>query len=81
MKREKVNYTIQSVSHALDILESFTKTEDELGVTELSKRLGLHKNNVFRLLATLEHRTESCYRKLPTRREDSPNWFYLYRAA
>lgn len=56
MKREKVNYLIQSVSHALDILESFTKTEDELGVTELSKRLGLHKNNVFRLLATLDHR-------------------------
>jgi len=56
IKREKANYTIQSVSHALDILESFTRTEDELGVTELSKRLGLHKNNVFRLLATLEHR-------------------------
>ncbi len=56
VKREKVNYTIQSVSHALDILESFTKTEDELGVTDLSKRLGLHKNKVFRLLATLEHR-------------------------
>jgi len=56
IKREKENYTIQSVSHALDILESFTMTEDELGVTVLSKRLGLHKNNVFRLLATLEHR-------------------------
>ena len=56
IKREKANYTIQSVSHALDILESFTRTEDELGVTELSKRLALHKNNVFRLLATLEHR-------------------------
>jgi DNA-binding IclR family transcriptional regulator len=56
VKREKANYTIQSVSHALDILESFTRTEDELGVTELSKRLGLHKNNVFRLLATLENR-------------------------
>ncbi len=56
MKREKVNYSIQSVSHALDILESFTKTEDELGVTALSKRLDLHKNNVFRLLATLEYR-------------------------
>jgi len=56
IKRDKANYLIQSVSHALDILESFTKTEDELGVTELSKRLGLHKNNVFRLLATLEHR-------------------------
>ncbi len=56
MKREKSNYMIQAVAHALDILESFTRTEDELGVTELSKRLGLHKNNVFRLLATLEHR-------------------------
>jgi IclR family transcriptional regulator, KDG regulon repressor len=56
MKRDKANYTIQSVSHALDILESFTRTEDELGVTELSKRLALHKNNVFRLLATLENR-------------------------
>jgi len=56
MNRDKENYVIQSVSHALDILESFTKTDDELGVTELSKRLGLHKNNVFRLLATLEHR-------------------------
>jgi IclR family KDG regulon transcriptional repressor len=56
IKREKSNYTIQSVSHALDILESFTRTEDELGVTDLAKRLGLHKNNVFRLLATLEHR-------------------------
>jgi IclR family transcriptional regulator, KDG regulon repressor len=56
MKREKEDYLIQSVSHALDILESFTRTDKELGVTELSKRLGLHKNNVFRLLATLEHR-------------------------
>jgi DNA-binding IclR family transcriptional regulator len=56
MKREKEEYLIQSVSHALDILEAFTKTDDELGVTDLSKRLGLHKNNVFRLLATLEHR-------------------------
>jgi IclR family transcriptional regulator, KDG regulon repressor len=56
VKREKINYTIRSVSHALDILESFTRTEDEFGVTELAKRLGLHKNNVFRLLATLEHR-------------------------
>lgn len=56
MKREKVDYTVQSVSHALDILESFTKADDELGVTDLSRQLGLHKNNVFRLLATLEHR-------------------------
>jgi IclR family KDG regulon transcriptional repressor len=37
-------------------LEQFHDDVDELGVTELSKRLKLHKNNVFRLLATLESR-------------------------
>src|ERR1035437_2636071 len=56
VRREKTNYVIQSVSHALDVLEQFTGEADELGVTELSKRLKLHKNNVFRLLATLEAR-------------------------
>lgn len=38
------------------MLEQFFGDGDELGVTELSKRLKLHKNNVFRLLATLEAR-------------------------
>jgi len=56
MRREKSNYIIQSVSHSLDVLEQFRDEADELGVTELSKRLKLHKNNVFRLLATLESR-------------------------
>ncbi|MBB5021215.1 IclR family transcriptional regulator [Desulfurispira natronophila] len=57
MERKKSEYVIQSVSHALDILEEFCISEEaEMGVTELSKKLGLHKNNVFRLLATLESR-------------------------
>lgn len=56
MRREKANYVIQSVSHALDVLEQFCGGASEIGVTELSKRLKLHKNNVFRLLATLEAR-------------------------
>jgi len=56
VRREKSNYIIQSVSHALDVLEQFSGNIDEIGVTELSKRLKLHKNNVFRLLATLEAR-------------------------
>jgi len=55
-KKEKSEYLIQAVSHALDLLEQFYGEVDELGVTELSKRLKLHKNNVFRLLATLESR-------------------------
>lgn len=56
VRREKTNYIIQSVSHALDVLEQFTGEPGELGITDLSKRLKLHKNNVFRLLATLEAR-------------------------
>jgi IclR family KDG regulon transcriptional repressor len=56
VRRERANYVIQSVSHALDVLEQFGDDLEELGVTELSKRLKLHKNNVFRLLATLESR-------------------------
>ena len=56
VRREKSNYIIRSVSHALDMLEQFCGDADELGVTELSKRLKLHKNNIFRLLATLESR-------------------------
>jgi DNA-binding IclR family transcriptional regulator len=56
VRREKTNYVIQSVAHALDVLEQFHAEAGELGVTDLSKRLKLHKNNVFRLLATLESR-------------------------
>lgn len=55
VRREKSNYIIQAVSHALDVLEQFYG-DGELGVTELSKRLKLHKNNIFRILATLESR-------------------------
>lgn len=49
---------VQSVYHALQLFEVFRTAEkkEEFGVTELSKTLGLHKNNVFRLLATLESR-------------------------
>jgi DNA-binding IclR family transcriptional regulator len=53
MSKPKSDYTIQTVSNALRLLEVFY-SEPELGVSELSRRLGLHKNNVFRLLATLE---------------------------
>lgn len=45
---------IQSIQRAAAILRSFTKTESELGVTDLSRQLGLHKSTVSRLLSTLE---------------------------
>lgn len=56
VRRDKSNYIIQSVAHALDVLEEFRNETEELGVTELSKKLKLHKNNVFRILATLQSR-------------------------
>lgn len=63
MKRPKGEYAIQTVSNALALLEAFAH-EEQLGVTELSHRLDLHKNNVFRLLATLEQAgyVEQCTR-------------------
>ncbi|MEE9606568.1 MAG: IclR family transcriptional regulator [Myxococcota bacterium] len=53
MKKPKSEYVIQTVTNALRVLEAF-RDREEVGVTELSVELGLHKNNVFRLLATLE---------------------------
>jgi DNA-binding IclR family transcriptional regulator len=56
VKRKKSDYIIHSVDHAFDVLEAFRTNEPELGVTQLAKILNLHKNNVFRILATLESR-------------------------
>jgi len=42
-----------SIEKALDLIETL-KEKEHLGVTELSSILGLNKNNVFRILATLE---------------------------
>ena len=51
--KPKSEYAIQTVSNALRMLEVFHE-ETEMGVSDLARRLGLHKNNAFRLLATLE---------------------------
>jgi DNA-binding IclR family transcriptional regulator len=53
MRKAKGDYAIQTVTNALRVLEEF-RGEPEIGVAELARRLGLHKNNVFRLLATHE---------------------------
>jgi DNA-binding IclR family transcriptional regulator len=46
--------TVQSIERAIDILRSFTELEPELRVTELARRLELHKSTVSRILATLQ---------------------------
>ena len=40
--------------HGFRVLESFTIAEPVLGVTEIARRIGLHKSTVSRILATLE---------------------------
>jgi IclR family transcriptional regulator, acetate operon repressor len=45
---------IQSIQRAVAILRSFTEAEPELGVTELSRRLHLHKSTISRILSTLQ---------------------------
>lgn len=52
-KKAKGDYAIGAVTNATRLLQVFREV-DEIGVAELARRLGLHKNNVFRLLATLE---------------------------
>lgn len=47
---------LQSVENALRILELFDVHNQELGLTEISRRLGVGKSTAHRLLATLESR-------------------------
>ncbi|MDI3480399.1 MAG: IclR family transcriptional regulator, regulon repressor [Tepidanaerobacteraceae bacterium] len=47
------DYTVQSIERAVKILEQLADEREGLGVTELSRRLSLHKSTVHRLLATL----------------------------
>jgi IclR family transcriptional regulator, KDG regulon repressor len=54
MKEVAGNYIIQTVSRALELLEQFQEGDAELGITDLSNRLNLQKNNVFRLVVTLK---------------------------
>lgn len=46
--------SIQSVERAVAVLKLFGESEPELGVSELARRLQLHKSTVSRLLSTLE---------------------------
>jgi IclR family KDG regulon transcriptional repressor len=52
--KKRSDYYIQSIKRAVQILNSFTLKKDELGITELSERLNLHKSTVHRILVTLE---------------------------
>lgn len=50
---EKRESDVKSLRRAVAILRAFTIDTPELGVTEISNRVGLHKSTTFRLLSTL----------------------------
>lgn len=54
-KKVTQDSAIQSVQRAAAILRCFAQTDADLGVTEISKQLNLHKSTVSRLLSTLQH--------------------------
>lgn len=54
MDKKRSDYYIESIKRAIQVLNSFKLKEKELGVTELSKRLNLHKSTIHRILITLE---------------------------
>lgn len=51
--KEAKNGLVQSVSRAISILQCFERTP-ELGVSEISRLLGLNKSTTFGLISTLE---------------------------
>jgi IclR family KDG regulon transcriptional repressor len=44
---------VQSVERTFDIIEALSHEKDGLGLTDIGKRVGLHKSTVFRLLSSL----------------------------
>lgn len=58
---------IVSVDRAIDVLQKLYDNFDEMGVSEISRELGLGKSTVHRILATLESRG-MVYRNIETNR-------------
>lgn len=53
---EKESQYINSICRAIEIIELFSKLQvKQLGVSEISKQLEIHKTTAFRILKTLEH--------------------------
>ena len=48
------NYKVKTVGKALKVLESFSARNPELGVTEISRMLGMQKSNVYDILFTFQ---------------------------
>jgi DNA-binding IclR family transcriptional regulator len=56
MPKEKASYSVLTVENALDLLEILAEEPADSTLHYLADRLGISRNKVFRLLATLETR-------------------------
>lgn len=52
----KDEHLINSVIRSFDVLELFSREEDEIGISEMSRRLGLYKSTVHRIVSTLVYK-------------------------
>ncbi len=50
----ELNVKVKSLYKALKIIECFTEEQPELGITEISNKLGLYKSNVHNIITTFE---------------------------
>lgn len=49
-------YLINSIQRAFDILELYDRNKRELGISEIARRLNLHKSMVHRIVSTLQNK-------------------------
>lgn len=56
MQREKGPYSVQAVLKAFDLLDQIAHADSGSSIPELAEALGVSRNKVFRILATLEAR-------------------------
>lgn len=52
---EQNNQYINSIVRAVELLNLYQSGERELGITEIARRMKLHKSSVHRIVRTLEH--------------------------
>ena len=51
--RDKRAPTVQSVRHAVELLRCVSQAQPEIGISELARRVRMHKSSVSRLISTL----------------------------
>lgn len=65
-RSEEKGNIADGIDKALEVLECFSIEKPEWGITEISRRMGLGKSRIFRMLKTLERRNFADGLSFPT---------------